>query len=55
MVTKFEAQLAEIQSALAGKNSESEDEAVRHPEAKRFDRLTLDEKLKLVAFNARMS
>ena len=58
MVDKFEAQLTQIQSLLSKQNlnaEHDEEDSERHPEAKTFDRLTLEEKVKLVIFNARMS
>ena len=54
----YEAHLAEIQSLLEAKEEvkvpHNEDQN-RNREAKTFDQLSVDEKMKLVAFNARMS
>ena len=53
MVDKFEAQLTQIQSLLTEQslNHENEEEGSdRHPEARTFDSLNLEEKVKLVAF-----
>ena len=60
MVAKFEAQLTEIQQALdhateETKNEQVVDNQMRHKEAKSFDKLSLQEKMDLVTFNARMS
>ena len=55
MVARFEAQLAEIQSVLTSQSTDSKEDFKRHPEAKSFDELTLDEKIGLVAFHARMN
>ncbi len=55
----YQTHLAEIQQALEEKAEEKKvpqnHDPKRHREAKKFDKLTLDEKIKLAAFNARMS
>ena len=52
MADKFEAQLTQIQSLLTEQSLDQENEegSDRHPEAKTFDCLNLEEKVKLVAF-----
>ena len=58
IMESYEAHLAEIQSLLQATEEvkvPQKDDQNRHREAKTFDQLSVDEKMKLVAFNARMS
>ncbi len=55
---RYGAHLAEIQSLLEAKNELKvplKADQNRNPEAETFDKLSIDEKMKIVAFNARMS
>ena len=58
IMESYEAHLAEIQSLLQATEEvkvPQKDDQSRHREAKTFDQLSVDEKMKLVAFNVRMS